>query len=238
MRQTWRWFGPKDRVTVKDALQAGAEGIVTALHHLPLGVAWPVAEIARRQDQIAEASDGVLAWEVVESLPVSEAIKTNSPERSSHIAAYKQSLEALATSGIRTICYNFMPVLDWTRTSLRSALPTGGTAMRFDLVSFAAFDLHILQRPGAEDSYEPDILAEAEAVTARMDSVSREALVQTVIAGLAGSEESWTLDSIRSAIDTYAALSPDTLRQTHINFLSEVVPLAERLGLRLCCHPR
>lgn len=237
MRQTWRWFGPEDRVTVQTARQAGAQGIVTALHHFPPGKAWTVDEIATRQAQIAIASDAALSWEVVESLPVSEAIKTRSSEWAEHVAAYSKSLEALAESGIRTICYNFMPVLDWTRTDLRAPLPAGGTALRFDLASFAAFDLHILRRPGAEMSYEQDTLAAAEKAAAAMDDTAKKALVHAVIAGLPGAAESWTLDDVRAALGTYSALSPDILRQSHIDFLSEVVPLAERLGLRLCCHP-
>jgi mannonate dehydratase len=237
MRQTWRWFGPRDRVSVQDARQAGAQGIVSALHHLPPGTPWPLAEIAQRQAQIAEASGGALAWEVVESLPVSESIKTKSAEWSPHVVAYKQSLEALAASGIKTICYNFMPVLDWTRTSLRAALPNGGTAMRFDLVSFAAFDIHVLARPGAAESYTSDVVAKAEAFCTRMDDPTRAELGKAILAGLPGSAESWTPVGVRTAIDKYTALSPDALRRNHIDFLSEVVPLAERLGLRLCCHP-
>jgi mannonate dehydratase len=237
MKQTWRWFGPGDRVTVQDARQAGAQGIVSALHHLPPGTAWPLDQIVKRQTQIAEASGGSLAWDVVESLPISEAIKTQSPDWSDHVAAYKRSLEALATAGIKTICYNFMPVLDWTRTSLRAALQNGGTAMRFDLVSFAAFDIYILRRPAAADAYAPDVLVKAKALDARMDTAARAELETSILAGLPGSAESWTLESVRAAIDTYRALSPEALRQNHINFLSEVVPLAERLGLRLCCHP-
>lgn len=237
MRQTWRWFGPEDQVTVQTARQAGAQGIVSALHHLPPGKAWTVDEIATRQSQIAVASDAALRWEVVESLPVSEAIKTRSSEWAEHVAAYSKSLEALAESGIRTICYNFMPVLDWTRTDLRAPLPAGGTALRFDLAAFAAFDLHILRRPGAEMSYEQDTLAAAEKAAAGMDDAAKRALVNAVIAGLPGAAESWTLDDVRAALGTYSALSPDMLRQSHIDFLSKVVPLAERLGLRLCCHP-
>lgn len=237
MRPTWRWFGPEDRVTVQTARQAGAQGIVTALHHLPPGEAWTVDEIATRQSQIAIASDEALKWEVVESLPVSEAIKTRGSKWADHVAAYSKSLEALAASGIRTICYNFMPVLDWTRTDLRAPLPAGGTAMRFDLVSFAAFDLHILRRTGAEMSYGRDTLDAAEKAAAEMDDAAKSELTYAVIAGLPGAAESWTLENLRAALDTYAALSPDVLRQTHIDFLSEVVPLAERLGLRLCCHP-
>lgn len=237
MRQTWRWFGPSDQVTVRDARQAGAEGIVSALHHLQPGTPWPLEEIAKRQAQIMDGSGGALAWEVVESLPVSEAIKTQSSEWRAHIAAYKQSLEALATAGLKTICYNFMPVLDWTRTSLRAELPNGGTMMRFDLVAFAVFDVHILNRPNAAEGYTPEILAKAEAAVAGMDGAAKQALVHAVISGLPGSAESWTLQSVRAAIDTYADLSSDALRHNHITFLSEVVPLAERLGLRLCCHP-
>ena len=237
MRPTWRWFGPEDRVTVQTARQAGAKGIVTGLHHLPPGEAWTVDEIETRKAQIAFASDAALKWEVVESLPVSEAIKTRGSEWADHVAAYRKSLEALAEAGIRTICYNFMPVLDWTRTDLRAPLPAGGTAMRFDLVSFAAFDRHILRRPGTEMSYGRDTLAAAEKVAAGMDDAAKSVLAHAVIAGLPGAAESWTLENVRAALDTYAALSPGLLRQTHIDFLSEVVPLAERLGLRLCCHP-
>jgi mannonate dehydratase len=237
MRQTWRWFGPEDRVTVRDALQAGAQGIVSALHHLPPGAPWPLDDIAKRQAQIATASGGALAWEVVESLPVSEAIKTQASDWSAHIDAYKVSLTALAAAGISTVCYNFMPVLDWTRTSLRAELPSGATTMRFDLAAFAAFDVHILKRPGAAEAYTPEILDKAKAAAAGMDDAARQALEKAVLAGLPGSAESWTLEGVRAAIDTYAALSSEVLRQNHIDFLSEVVPLAEQLGMRLCCHP-
>ena len=237
MRQTWRWFGPHDRVTIQEARQAGAQGIVSALHYLPPGTPWPHHEIAQRQAQITEASSGALAWEVVESLPVSEAIKTQSEGWSEHIAAYKLSLEALAAAGITTICYNFMPVLDWTRTSLRATLPSGGTAMRFDVLAFAAFDIHILQRKGAATSYTADLAASANEFFARMDGLAQEELKKAILSGLPGSAESWTLESVRAAIDTYTLLSSEALRQNHINFLSEVVPLAEKLGVRLCCHP-
>lgn len=237
MRSTWRWFGPNDRVTVRDARQAGALGIVTALHHFPPGTPWSQDEIERRQSQIVAMSGGAMAWEVVESLPVSEAIKTGSAGRSGHIAAYRESLEALAAAGIRTICYNFMPVLDWTRTELRAPLPAGGTAMRFDLVAFAALDIHILERPGATETYSAEIRRAADAFIAGKDDAAKTALAQAVVAGLPGSAESWTLPDVRAALETYASLSPDALRRNHIDFLSDVVPLAEHLGLRLCCHP-
>lgn len=237
MRRTWRWFGPGDRVTLADARQAGAEAIVTALHHIPPGAPWGAQAIGERRSQIAAASNGALQWEVVESLPVSEGIKTKSPDWADHISAYRSSLEALAAAGIETICYNFMPVLDWTRTELRAPLPCGGTAMRFDLVTFAAFDIHVLARPGAPDSYPAEIVEAAAEATARMDDLAKAGLTEAVIAGLPGAAEHWSLEDVRDAIGTYAPLSPEILRQTHVDFLCEVVPLAERLGLRLCCHP-
>jgi mannonate dehydratase len=237
MRRTWRWFGPEDRVTLADARQAGAEGVVTALHQLAPGLPWAADAVAERQKQIAEASGGALQWDVVESLPVSEGIKTKSPDWTAHIDAYRLSMEVLAEAGIETICYNFMPVLDWTRTELRALLPSGGAAMRFDLADFAAFDIHILERPGAADSYPPDIAAAASEAFARMTDNERSALCEAVVAGLPGAAERLTLEDVRAAIGIYAPLSADVLRQTHVDFLSEVVPLAERLGLRLCCHP-
>jgi mannonate dehydratase len=224
-------------VTLADARQAGAEGVVTALHQLAPGLPWAADAVAERQKQIAEASGGALQWDVVESLPVSEGIKTKSPDWTAHIDAYRLSMEVLAEAGIETICYNFMPVLDWTRTELRALLPSGGAAMRFDLADFAAFDIHILERPGAADSYPPDIAAAASEAFARMTDNERSALCEAVVAGLPGAAERLTLEDVRAAIGIYAPLSADVLRQTHVDFLSEVVPLAERLGLRLCCHP-
>ena len=156
MKQTWRWFGPIDKVTLADARQAGVEGIVTALHHVATGAVWTPEEIEKRQREVAFHPDGSmthLAWEVVESLPVSEAIKTQTGEWRAHIVHYRRSLENLARAGIRTVCYNFMPVLDWTRTELAWPLPNGGRAMRFDLADFAAFDIHVLKRKGAAESY-------------------------------------------------------------------------------------
>lgn len=237
MRRTWRWFGPEDRVTLADARQAGAEGIVTALHMLAPGMPWTADAVAERQEQIAFASAGALKWDVVESLPVSEGIKTKSPDWTTHIDAYRHSMEVLAGAGVETICYNFMPVLDWTRTELRAPLPSGGTAMRFDLVDFAALDIHILERHGAVDSYPPDIAVAAGEAAARMNDSQKLALIDAVVSGLPGAAERWTLRDVRAATGIYAHLSADVLRQTHVDFLSEVVPLAERLGLRLCCHP-
>jgi len=234
MRQTWRWFGPVDRVTVEDALQAGAEGIVSALHHVPTGEAWSREEIRKRQQ---ETRAGGLEWELVESIPVSEAIKTGGTEAAAHIAAWKASLENLARCGIRTVCYNFMPVLDWTRTELRWKTRTGARAMRFDLVDFAVFDLFILQRDGVAASYPDAIRAAAEKRFPELDDAARDALAANIGAGLPGSTERYSLDDLRRLIGIYADIDAGKLRMRLIDFLSEVAPTAERLGMRLCCHP-
>jgi mannonate dehydratase len=195
MRELWRWFGPLDSVSLDDIRQAGAQGVVTALHYVPAGVEWTEKQIAHRQQEIARNSDGTdtgLAWEVVESLPVSEDIKTQSGAWRDHIAAYTRSMTALSHRGITNICYNFMPVLDWTRTDLRAKMPHGGTAMRFDIVDFAVFDLHILQRQGAENTYgEAARDAAAQRFSAMEDTQTRQ-LARNVVAGLPGAVDSWT----------------------------------------------
>lgn len=240
MRQTWRWFGPADKVTLADARQAGAEGIVTALHHLPTGAIWHAEEIEKRQREVAFHPDGSmtqLKWEVVESLPVSEAIRTRTGEWRAHVVHYRRSLENLARAGIRTVCYNFMPVLDWTRTDLAWRVAHGGTAMRFDLADFAAFDIHILKRKGARDDFAPAVAAGADRRFRDMDEARRKALAANIVAGLPGAQEHWTLASLAAHLAAYAGIGPDQLRQNLIDFLAEVAPDAERLGLRLCCHP-
>ena len=189
MRQTWRWFGPPDKVSLDDARQAGVEGIVTALHHVPTGDVWRPEEIEKRQREVAFTPGGTmthLAWEVVESLPVSEAIKTQSGDWRAHIVHYRRSLENLAQAGIRTICYNFMPVLDWTRTDLAWRVAHGGTAMRFDLADFAAFDIHILRRKGAAEDFPDAIVAEAKRRFAGMDDARKNKLAANITAGLPG----------------------------------------------------
>jgi mannonate dehydratase len=234
LHQTWRWFGQHDTVSLDDIRQAGAQGLVTALHHLPAGVEWTRSAIAERQRQIA--SDAVLTWDVVESLPVSEAIKTQTGDWRDHMAAYARSMEALAAQGIYVICHNFMPVLDWTRTDLHHRRPHGGTAMRFDLATFAMFDLHILGRDGDGD-YSPEVRAEAARLYERSDDAARAGLVNTVTWGLPGAADRWSLDELRAGLARYANVTPDRMRAHHVDFLSELAPLAERLGLRLCCHP-
>ncbi|WP_227285495.1 mannonate dehydratase [Boseongicola sp. H5] len=236
MRQTWRWFGPADPISIAEIRQTGAQGVVSALHHIPPGQVWPAAEIALRKAQIEEPEDAPsgLSWDVVESLPVSEAIKTRTGPWRDHIAAYKESLKALAATGPQVICYNFMPVLDWTRTALRHPLPHGGTAMRFDLTDFALFDIHLLARPGAADDYPESVQAEA---AKRLPDTDTGQLVANIVAGLPGANDSWTLEDVGDLLLRYEQIDTDGLRRNLIDFLGEVAPLAESLGLRLCCHP-
>ena len=240
MRQTWRWFGPSDRVTIDDVRQAGAEAVVTALHHVATGAVWTPEAIAERQQAVAVMADGSpsgLAWEVVESLPVSEDIKKQTGAWRAHIANYKTSLKHLAGAGIRTVCYNFMPVLDWTRTDLSYRLSHGGTCMRFDLVDFAAFDICILERQGAAASFSEEIREAAEQRFRAMDECRRVALSTNVVFGLPGAAEHFTLEDVRAHLAEYAAIDTGMLRRHFVTFLEEVVPIAEDLGMRLCCHP-
>ncbi|MBD1548652.1 mannonate dehydratase [Roseibium aggregatum] len=240
MKQTWRWFGPQDLVTIDDMLQAGAEGVVTALHHVPTGALWTPEEIARRQRELSVTKAGLpsgLKWQVVESLPVSEDIKKQKGDWRLHLETYKVSLRHIADAGIEVVCYNFMPVLDWTRTDLRWKLPTGATCMRFDYADFAAFDICILKRPCAASDYPNEIAEAAKERHAAMDDAERLALAKTVVFGLPGAAEGFSLDDIRLHLAEYEAVSSDRLRANFIDFLSEVVPVAEDLGLRLCCHP-
>ena len=234
MKQCWRWFGPGDQIPLDELHQVGVEGIVTALHERPPGTVWSAAQVSERQAILRTAG---YEWDVVESLPVSEAIKTQGPEMQAHITAYKASLEALAAANITTICYNFMPILDWTRTDLRAKQPHGGAAMRFDLIDFAVFDLHILQREEGVESYsEAQRAAAAERFNALSDHRKKQ-LQRNIIAGLPGANDSWSLGDVRALLDSYKGITRAQLRSHLIDFLSEVAPCAEALGLRLCCHP-
>lgn len=240
MKQTWRWFGPDDAVSLWDIRQAGVEGIVTALYDVPPGTVWTPAAIARRQHAVAHHPDGTpstLTWDVVESLPVSEEIKTGGPLRDAHIAAWIESLQNLAAAGIAVVCYNFMPILDWTRTDLAARRPNGARALRFDLTDFAAFDLHVLARPDAATDYTPATITAARQRFEAMGSGERDRLGATILAGLPGAVEHWTLDSFRARLDAYKGIDADGLRANLATFLEQVVPVAEALGLRLCCHP-
>lgn len=240
MRSTWRWFGPKDVVPVEWMLQAGVEGVVTALHHVPTGAVWTQEAIQQRQTEVATRSDGTpsgLKWEVVESLPVSEAIKTQSDDCRAHIANWCASLEAIAAQGIEVVCYNFMPVLDWTRTDLAYRLPHGGTAMRFDAIDFTVFDIHVLKRHGASEGLDADRLNEVAARFAKMSEQDCNALYERLVCGLPGAADGITRENFSEVLATYDGITPEKLRRHQIEFLEQVVPVAERLGLRLCCHP-
>ena len=234
MEHTWRWFGPSDPITLADIKQTGATGIVTALHEVPNGEVWTTQAIADRKTLI-EASG--LKWSVVESVPVHEDIKRGGPQRDHLIEAYQQSLRNLAVNGIDVVCYNFMPILDWTRTDLRYVLADGGWALRFDQDAFAAFDLFILARAGAAAEYDDEETARARTYHDDMSSEGRELLVRTIIAGLPGAEEGYTLASLRTMLATYADIDADALRKNLGYFLRAVVPVAVEAGIRMAIHP-
>ncbi|TPE51060.1 mannonate dehydratase [Amaricoccus solimangrovi] len=240
MRHTWRWFGPKDPVSTDDMLQAGVRGVVTALHHVPTGAVWTPDEIAKRQREVATTRGGApsgLAWEVVESLPVSEAIKTQTGDWRAHVGNWIASARNLRAAGIEVICYNFMPVLDWTRTDLGWRRPNGARCMRFDLADFAAFDIHILERPGAAEDFPEEIREEAARRFAEMDAGRREQLAGNVVFGLPGAAERLGMADVRALLESYAPVTDARLRAHFHDFLEQVAPVARELGLRLCCHP-
>ncbi|MDR6100758.1 mannonate dehydratase [Agrobacterium larrymoorei] len=233
MRHTWRWFGPVDRVTVQDAAQAGAVGIVSALHHIPTGDVWPVDEIHKRHEEIKA---GGLYWDVVESVWMSEDIKTQTGDWKQHVTNWQETLRRLSASGIRTVCYNFMPVLDWTRTDLRWETRHGAKAMRFDLTDFAAFDIHILKRPDAAADYPDWLVEEAARCFADMPDAKIAALGRNIGAGLPGSADGYTLDQLLEKLRSYHGIDRARLQQNLVDFLSEVVPVAQEVGINLCAH--
>lgn len=234
MDQSMRWYGPADPVSLADLRQAGCTGVVTALHHIPNGQVWPVEEIRQRQAVIAAAG---MHWKVVESVPVHESIKTQSPGYEQYIANYQQSLRNLAACGIEVVTYNFMPILDWTRTDLSYVVADGARALRFERAALAAFDLFMLQRPGAEADYDLPTQARAWERYDAMTEAERLQLQQNIIAGLPGSEEHFTLDQFRAALATYAGIGRAQLRAHLIDFLQAIVPVAEATGIRLAIHP-
>jgi mannonate dehydratase len=239
MLHTMRWFGPQDPVSLFDIRQAGCEGVVTALHQLPVGEVWPVTEIQARQQLIAadNTTHTPLHWAVVESLPVHEAIKKGLPARELYIANYKTSLRNLAGCGIRTVCYNFMPVLDWSRTNVSYEMPDGSRALRFVWQDFAVFDLCILQRPGAAADYEASVVEAARQQFAAMTTEEVNTLTNTVLLGLPGSEEAFELAGFQGLLNEYAAIDAATLRANLHYFIREVAPVAQELGINLCIHP-
>ncbi|WKN31648.1 mannonate dehydratase [Porifericola rhodea] len=234
MEQTWRWYGPNDPVSLSDIRQAGATGIVTALHQLAVGEVWTVEAIEERKKIIEDAG---LRWSVVESVPVVESIKSGAADRDHYIEVFQECIRNLGACGIKTICYNFMPVLDWTRTHLEYLIEDGSTALRFDSTAFAAFELYILKRPGSNADYDEATQQKAKAYYAQLSEEERLTLQRSIIAGLPGSDKNYSLEEFQQQLDQYKNISEDQLRANLSYFLEKIIPVAEESGVQMAIHP-
>jgi mannonate dehydratase len=234
MTQTWRWYGPNDPVSLLDIRQAGATGIVNALHHIPNGDIWSVEEIQKRKNEIEKAG---LTWDVVESLPVHEKIKTRTEDFEQITENYKQSMKNLASCNVYVICYNFMPILDWTRTRLDMPLEDGSLALEYNASELRVFDLHILQREGAQQDYTPQEIEQAKKQFEDLEASDIQRISDNMLKGLPGSEEGYSMEEFKTMLDTYKGIDADQLRSHLVKFLEEIIPLAEQLGIRMCIHP-
>lgn len=234
MIETWRWFGPDDSISLNKIKQAGATGIVTSLHEVPTGEVWTKALVLERKNVIEQAG---LVWEVIESIPVHNNIKTRTGDYIQLIENYKDSIKNVAECGVKKVCYNFMPVVDWTRTNLLYKLPNSSHALRFEMADFAAYDIFILQRENARDDYSEDVIEKASRQISSMDGNKKTELENNIIAGLPGGEGSYTRDSIRIAIQEFIELGTEGLRDNLLRFLDEIIPVADAYGVKMCIHP-
>lgn len=234
MQETWRWFGPNDSISLQKIAQAGATGIVSSLHHVPTGALWQLEEIEAQKKIIEDAG---LEWSVIESIPVHNDIKTRTGNFQEYIENYKQSVINAGKAGVKTICYNFMPVVDWTRTNLSYRLPNASQALRFEMTDFAAYDVYLLQRENAAADYSEEVLNRAKARFDAMDETEKDLLEKNIIAGLPGGEGSYTRDTIREAIQQFIDLGTEGFRNHMFEFLREIIPAAESVGVKMCIHP-